>query len=237
MTDAFNKYPSQSTNTLIGNWYEEKELRDLTGHGRNYPIEHVPKKEGEPSKLRDREGTDIRVHGSAWEDKFQTINSNYGADSNPADKLRKVGRREEILRAQMHVAISNEIKHKEGQEEALKNTRIFETTNRGTFGWQVPDEKIGKRVMKNQDGRETEATDEVWAVEHGIRAAKPRRPIDRLEEEVKQAQMPITIYSSSIEKEFFPISSTKGNNPFAKSSGFTQPIQHTRGANGFQGNV
>ncbi|CAG9321499.1 unnamed protein product [Blepharisma stoltei] len=237
MTDAYNKYPKESAGTLIGNWYEERELRDLTGHGRNYPMHHVPKKEGEPAALRDRDGTDTRVHGTSWEEKHDTMNHNYGATTNPADQLRKVGRREELMKAQIHQAISNEIKQKTDEEEVLRNTRIFETTTQGTFGWQVPNEKIGKRVMKTQDGAETEANDEVWAVEHGIRVPKPRRPLEQLEEEVIRAQQPITLYSDTLKQEIFPVSATKGPSPFARSCGFTQPIQQTRGANGFQGNV
>lgn len=48
---------------------------------------------------------------------------------------------------------------------------------------------------------------------------------------------PVTVYTEAIERKNFPISAATGPNPFAKSSGFTQPLNQTRSANEYEGNV
>lgn len=42
---AFNKFRGkQGHGTLIGNWQEERDLRDFTGEGRTVTRTHIPKK-------------------------------------------------------------------------------------------------------------------------------------------------------------------------------------------------
>ena len=41
---------------------------------------------------------------------------------------------------------------------------------------------------------------------------------------------PVTIYTEALERKNFPISAATGPNPFARSSGFTQPLNQTRAA-------
>jgi len=40
---AFNKHLDQGKGTLIGNWNEERSLREFTGVGRRIVREHIPK--------------------------------------------------------------------------------------------------------------------------------------------------------------------------------------------------
>ena len=48
---------------------------------------------------------------------------------------------------------------------------------------------------------------------------------------------PVTIYTEALEKKNFPMSAHTGSNPFARTSGFTQPINQTRAAIKYEGNV
>merc|ERR1719498_1601329 len=43
--DAYNKYLSDPTRggTLIGNWFEERSIREATGEGRTVPQRHIPR--------------------------------------------------------------------------------------------------------------------------------------------------------------------------------------------------
>lgn len=45
--NIFNKSTHNGKGTLVGNWQEERELRDGTGHGRTIPKEHLAKKHGD----------------------------------------------------------------------------------------------------------------------------------------------------------------------------------------------
>ena len=48
---------------------------------------------------------------------------------------------------------------------------------------------------------------------------------------------PVTIYTEALENKNFPMSAHTGPNPFAKTSGFTQPLNQTRAATKYEGNV
>eukprot|EP00403_Amphidinium_massartii_P009835 CAMPEP_0178426764 /NCGR_PEP_ID=MMETSP0689_2-20121128/29400_1 /TAXON_ID=160604 /ORGANISM="Amphidinium massartii, Strain CS-259" /LENGTH=465 /DNA_ID=CAMNT_0020048455 /DNA_START=59 /DNA_END=1456 /DNA_ORIENTATION=+ len=41
--DAFNKYTKEGAGTLVGNWFEERSIRDATGEGRTVPQRHIPR--------------------------------------------------------------------------------------------------------------------------------------------------------------------------------------------------
>ena len=238
MADAFNKFAKESAGTLVGNWQEERELRDLTGFGRQYPISHVPRHQGEPEYTRNRDGTDRRINGVDHPvDSLTSHNSEYGKSSNPADSIPRVGRREQLLAQQIHESIQREMQEKAEEERRAKEARAFETTAGTMHTWKTPQDKVGKRVMRDQHGREVALSDPEFAYEHGFRRVQPITHVKELQEEVKAREDAVTLYSESLKRETIPISSKKGTNPFAKTSGFTQPVQLTRAANSFHGNV
>lgn len=238
MADAYNKFTKQSAGTLLGNWQEERELRELTGHGRNYPIVHVPRHDGEPEFIRNRDGTDRRIHGVDHPiDSLNTFNSEYGRSTNPADRIPRIGKREQLLSSKIYEEIQKEHQQKLEDERKAKETREFSTTTSNTFSWKVPENSIGKRVMKDQHGNPVSLSDPEFAVEHGFRRIQPRTDVSKLQEEVRTKQIEVTFYSDTLHRNIVPVSSDKGANPFARTSGFTQPIQLTRGANSFQGNI
>jgi len=41
--DAYNKYVGDGPGTMVGNWSEERALRDATGEGRTLPQRHLPR--------------------------------------------------------------------------------------------------------------------------------------------------------------------------------------------------
>ena len=42
--NIFNKYGGKTHGTLIGNWQEERDLKNITGTSRTIPKQHIPKK-------------------------------------------------------------------------------------------------------------------------------------------------------------------------------------------------
>lgn len=40
---AYNKFNGKNQGTLIGNWYEERVIKDVTGVGRTVPGSHIKK--------------------------------------------------------------------------------------------------------------------------------------------------------------------------------------------------
>ena len=48
---------------------------------------------------------------------------------------------------------------------------------------------------------------------------------------------PVTIYSEALERKNFYMSAATGTNPFAKTSGFTQPLNYTRAVKVYDGNI
>ena len=222
---------------MEGNWFEERVLREKTGFGRSATAEHVPKKDGEPLRLRPNDQTTTRLCGDLWEEPLAATNHSYGAATNAADSLRKVGRREELLTQQLWNEVIQNQQEIKAAEEARRNIRYLETTTRTTYTGPQPTQPVGKRVMKTQDGKETEANDEAFLVEHGLRETKPRRPLEQLDAEVRAAKLPITLYSETLGTGHFPISVAKGPSPFARTAGFTQPLGATRAAAHFPGNI
>jgi hypothetical protein len=97
----YNKY-HKARGTLIGNWYEERSLRDFTGVGRyfgNLVIdlyrtivkEHIPKKHlnfEEPIRTDKKfDNTHDRIHGHRRDELMYSENYHYGKNKNPADEL------------------------------------------------------------------------------------------------------------------------------------------------------
>lgn len=44
---AYNKYTQNGNGSLVGNWNEERSLREFTGVGRRVVNEHIPKRLGQ----------------------------------------------------------------------------------------------------------------------------------------------------------------------------------------------
>ena len=73
---------------------------------------------------------------------------------NPADKLPKVGRKNQALEREMMSLIAGEIQERDEALERLRQTRFFDTTNKSEFIQKpMTENTIGRWVMKSQDGQ------------------------------------------------------------------------------------
>lgn len=122
--------------------------------------------------------------------------------------------------------------------------RYFDTTTKTTHVEQdLTANQIGRLVMKTQDGGmvSMDKRDEQLLVEHGVGRRLQKAPDSELYNQVPKGSyhqtMPVTIYTQHVENKTFNMSAGTGANPFAKTSGFTQPMNQTRAVKGYEGNV
>ncbi|CDW88912.1 UNKNOWN [Stylonychia lemnae] len=153
----YNKGLSKGKGTLMGNWYEERSLRDFTGVGRTIIREHIPKRHlnfEEPIITEKKfDITHDRIYGERKDQLMYTENFYYGKSKNPADNLPRVGRKTINQEKEMMDIIAEELRLKEEEEERQRNARQFETTTRATFQKKdLTENTIGRKVMKTQDG-------------------------------------------------------------------------------------
>jgi len=85
--------------TLIGNWQEERDLRDFTGVGRTIIREHIPKKHLDFENPIDVKGkrfdnTVDRIYGEANQQVMQTYNTQYGTGKHSAANVARFGRKD-----------------------------------------------------------------------------------------------------------------------------------------------
>lgn len=110
-TEAYNKQIPQghpAHGTLMGNWYEEQALRGRTGVGRTLPGQHYPKTRstlyGADYKYNaDRQvnNTFDRLLPEPKMDTPTTFNHEYGKFDDAASRVRKTGKRFELLEKQV----------------------------------------------------------------------------------------------------------------------------------------
>lgn len=122
--------------------------------------------------------------------------------------------------------------------------RHFETTTGSTF---IPKDHqqntIGRRVMKNQDGKEVSFTkrDEQLIVEHGTWRRLQKCPDDEIYKRIPKGDytqtQPVTFWTHMQDRKNYYMSAAVGSNPFARTSGLTQTADQTRSINGFYGNI
>lgn len=88
--------------------------------------------------------------------------------------------------------------------------------------------------MKTQDGKLVAMAnrDENFIVETGMYRRTSKATDDELRARIPTGDYtqtrPVTIYTEALERKNTYMSAATGPNPFAKSSGFTQPLNQTR---------
>jgi hypothetical protein len=92
--------------TLIGNWQEERELRDFTGIGRTIIRDHIPKKHLDFENPIDTTGkrfdnTVHRIYGEADQQKFNTNNTEYGTGKHSTAGIARFGRKDQMREAEI----------------------------------------------------------------------------------------------------------------------------------------
>jgi hypothetical protein len=83
--------------------------------------------------------------------------------------------------------------------------------------------------------------DEQLVVEHGIWRRGQKTTDEDLHQRVPKGdytqQQPVTIWTHQQERKNYWMSAAVGPNPFARTSGFTQPADQTKAVVGFYGNI
>jgi hypothetical protein len=167
--DAFNKVnetlqASNGAGTLIGNWAEERALRDASGEGRNIPQRHLPRSgmltnwdqvpSGGPRK---QDNTFERIYGPKAAVKHVPQSKAIGgfeddvfgdvalAATLQADgRIPRMGERELAMSAAYHEAAENFISEEEAIADEVNKARFFNTTTGDHYG--KPNEALAEKA-------------------------------------------------------------------------------------------
>mmetsp|Transcript_7079 Transcript_7079/g.12183 ORF Transcript_7079/g.12183 Transcript_7079/m.12183 type:complete len:467 (-) Transcript_7079:92-1492(-) len=164
--DAYNKFldTSERAGTLIGNWFEERSIREATGEGRSVPQRHIPRSglltdwtKVPSTGPRKQDNTFERIYGPKVFLKGVPSAKYIGAGEEDltgekpiADTLQaegrvaRIGPRELEARAARREAAELDTQEEEAELERKANERSFETTSGLHFG--KPDETQAERA-------------------------------------------------------------------------------------------
>mmetsp|Transcript_87427 Transcript_87427/g.182960 ORF Transcript_87427/g.182960 Transcript_87427/m.182960 type:complete len:451 (-) Transcript_87427:91-1443(-) len=153
--DAYNKNIYRDAGptghgTLIGNWAEERVLREATGEGRSIPQRHIPRSgllqdfTKTISTVKKGDDTFNRVYGPKSEDEWNPASRTIGAPDKHAGKITHTGPKETVLISGRLDAAENEVLEEEEEvaKEALR--RRWDTTT-GTYHCK-PDETLVEKA-------------------------------------------------------------------------------------------
>lgn len=173
-----------------------------------------------------------------------TFNKEYGTGQNKADGIARIGRKTEMMEREIAAAVAKEMQERRAEQERKQQERCFDTTSSENFTAQdLTQNTVGRKVMKTQDGKlvPLECRDEQLMVEQGITRRAQKYTDDELRQRMPAGdytqQRPVTIYTEALERKNFYMSASTGPNPFAKTSGFTQPANQTKAVQGYEGNI
>jgi hypothetical protein len=174
---------------------------------------------------------------------FSTENNSYGDLIQNEKKPKKIGVKEKIFEDFFKSYVDNEKAEKSKIDESIQNLRLYDTTKSNLHVQQgFENAYLGRRHMMTQDGIPIESVDKLFMANHDmskypniLSSAQVGGYVDRFIPYYKDKE--ITYWSMNLEKGNMYHSHTLGNNPFSKSSGFTQPIQNSKSVRTFHGNV
>lgn len=148
--DAYNKNLTDGTRagTLVGNWFEERVIRDATGEGRSVPQRHIPRSglltdwTAVPScGPRKQDNTFERTCGAKYNLKMMPTSKVIGAGEEDLTgetpiapmlqaegRIARVGERELACRAARMGVAEGEVLEEEAERERQNNARFFDTT-------------------------------------------------------------------------------------------------------------
>jgi len=164
--DAFNKFLSDPGRggTLVGNWFEERAIREATGEGRSVPQRHIPRAgllvdwtKVPDCGPRKQDNTFERTYGHPFTMKHVPQSKAIGAGEEDitgevplaptlqADgRIARTGARELANRIARRQAADAEMAQEDAERERMANERSFETTNGTVF--QKPDESVAEKA-------------------------------------------------------------------------------------------
>ena len=240
----YNKKLLSQNGTLIDNWFEEKQLRNLTGVPRAVEQKNFPKKffdfENPIKNPNPYDDTFKRVINPSSKTFYKTSYSTYGDFSFPEKKYNYEG--EEAKEFNNFISQKLQIEHdKNSFKEPIG---LFDATVKNTIIPQKIEGPFGQRLMKTQDLEKIpeDRKDTLFQSEFGIN----EKPGIITREDFSKAfknkipyykDKPLSYWAMNQNRSNVYHSPPVGINSFAKNSGFTQDIQHTRGSKGFYQNV
>ena len=71
-SDAYNKHHKAGNGTLVENWWEERTMQEMTGHGRSEYRPHIQKKHGELPPQHWDDNSSTRIHGEKQDEFYST---------------------------------------------------------------------------------------------------------------------------------------------------------------------
>lgn len=254
--NIYNKQIRSNDGTLIDNWYEERELRNQTGEGRHITGGAFGKYSFDPETLHTstnpRDNTFKRVIGTKEPDSlYNTTNELYGTKIDEMNRYTHPKMRQEQLDQEVTIQIQEYKENQLQEERKQREFRSFETTNNAVHVPQPFDNYVGLRHMKTQDNVEIPREKAINFIpieklkKMGAEAAQAEmeEKMRRKQEQNKalatgkEEEPPLSIWMTKVNTSDMYRSFIKGNNPFARSHAFTQPIQRTRGAEVFYQNA
>lgn len=135
--DYYNTKLNQGKGTLIGNWYEERSLREFTGVGRTIVKDHIPKRhldfENPITHGKAFDNTYDRINGVTRQEAMISENHGYGTQKNAADNVTKVGRKTQNFEREIQRKVAQEMQDRLAEEESRRQDRYFDTTNKEVF--------------------------------------------------------------------------------------------------------
>ena len=160
-----------------------------------------------------------------------TNNTEYGTGKNKADGVARVGRKNQRMEREIERQVMEEMRQRQAGLDAKLEERYFDTTNAENF-YEMDNSQntVGRKVMKTQDGKLVAmgSRDENFIVETGMYRRTSKATDDELRQRIPTGDYtqtrPVTIYTEALERKNTYMSAATGPNPFAKSSGFTQPL-------------
>ena len=160
-TDGYNKHSEGGHGTQISNWFEEEILRSRTGEGRTVAGQHQPKTREElfekpPNELNfshdGRRNTMARTMPDNRPDRLQSFNNQYGHFDRRVENVPTTSvRGRNIERNFLHQAEKDYEQHKKQFEPVPYQYQTTNQVEHGEKGFGT--EPIGKRVIKDQDGK------------------------------------------------------------------------------------
>jgi len=166
--DAFNKYLSdpRKCGTLIGNWSEERAIREATGEGRTVPQRHIPRSglltdwtKVPDAGPRKQDNTFERTYGPKYTASVWGVPTSKVIGAGEEDitgevkvptmlqaegRIARVGARELACRVARREAAEADLAEEDAERERKANERSFETTT--GYHFQKPDESLSEKA-------------------------------------------------------------------------------------------
>lgn len=150
--DAYNTQlqPDTGAGTLIGNWFEERALRDSSGEGRTVPQRHLPRsgllKDWTKVPPQPRKGDDTfdRVNRPKSSLEWEPASNAIGKVDNSTPNIMMDGPLDVALKTAHHEGAEMDVQTEEGILEEVNHARYFETTT--GVGHQKPDYTVAKKA-------------------------------------------------------------------------------------------